>query len=921
MNGDELVPFVTDDNFVELSPWRIKYHPEVVLKVVLKESYNSTNSISGDVHGEIPVTSPPEPGPSTCPSQGGEEGNTNLDVPDQTPIASPPESESRTCSTQGSEAGATNPDVANRMNSADLGIEVSQPQVGDFLEQIDDLSDNDFIDHLGLKSSESQSSQNQARDRPVITQQHIEKVLSQTYELHEQPIPRLFVVIPRRKESQEKSDNVFSVDFELYFLCECGEHTMTIESLIPHEVHLAKHEGYKIVKPAEFFQKYSCYILTLMQVYKNGAKAAGIVFPALSADNEKRQHDKRSLKLLKPLEEVIDEVISIVDTARETGTRQRDTLEGADLREIVTYLSVKDTNRTLGNLYRIVTTNGKVKWVCGDHFRGHYDKRALLDLRRVVENSRGSFVEETGKCTIALPNPVEARELYGAMVRAGIIQELDISFLYWDMKMEDIRQFMDAISKTSIRHLKISGSKLPIIHMFDLDNQGRRYDPIVQVTSIGKLECLDISSIHGFTKNVRTPSTMMAHWLRVLRISSSIDARNEASKTFIQGILGNCPYLTELQLSACDLLSLVELIAEELGHHREIEATSLDFDVQKIVMRLDFRNTTNPQSTVSQSEGTGKNGHSRLKVEVICRSRKDHSKDLLSLYSTYHWPVEDLEVRYYDVIKNGTGEFLDKLTGQKRLKHISLSEIDTYALTFGSLQCMVRAIERASTVGRLVVKFSGWDNEIQDKLECLLGSVGERVTELKFQDLRMETNLTRIHQNRFSLPLLESFEITNMASGSVQYITPIITKPQQTDEGSISSGTVPQGDPTTISFESATANTLEVFKPLKEFKIVASKLSKEDWATLVKAIDFTTLEVLSFEGTNFSVDELKKLVSHTLNGSENKPTISLKSLTFGSEECSRIRYHEGSQMLQRLVEKSPEIEINFKDKPSQCLIS
>ncbi|KAI8358933.1 hypothetical protein B0O80DRAFT_442584, partial [Mortierella sp. GBAus27b] len=71
-------------------------------------------------------------------------------------------------------------------------------------------------------------------------------------------------------------------------------------------------------------------------------------------------------------------------------------LEGADLRRLETFLKNKDGNKVLGNLYRTVTSEGHVKWVCIDHYRENYHEKAVKAFRATVESMRGSFDENIG---------------------------------------------------------------------------------------------------------------------------------------------------------------------------------------------------------------------------------------------------------------------------------------------------------------------------------------------------------------------------------------------------------------------------------------------------------------------------------------------------------------------------------------------
>ncbi|KAG0361768.1 hypothetical protein BGX24_005275, partial [Mortierella sp. AD032] len=105
----------------------------------------------------------------------------------------------------------------------------------------------------------------QALGQLAMLQDRVKAMLNQTYELHEYPIPRLFVVLPQ-DPSRWNSLDPFSNKFRLYFLCECGEHTKSIDSKT--EIHFAKHEGYEIARPTEFFQRYGSHVFTILKMLK-----------------------------------------------------------------------------------------------------------------------------------------------------------------------------------------------------------------------------------------------------------------------------------------------------------------------------------------------------------------------------------------------------------------------------------------------------------------------------------------------------------------------------------------------------------------------------------------------------------------------------------------------------------------------------
>ncbi|KAF9916694.1 hypothetical protein BGZ65_000171, partial [Modicella reniformis] len=141
--------------------------------------------------------------------------------------------------------------------------------------------------------------------------------MTQTYELHEYPIPRLFVVLPHG-DSIWNIKSPFSNNFRLHFLCECGEHTKSTNSRVPHYIHLAKHEGYDITRPTEFFNQYGPYVLTILKMLKFNISVAGIALPALSQliSTDAIDQTCTSLKqLASNIEPGMDQVIGYIEKA------------------------------------------------------------------------------------------------------------------------------------------------------------------------------------------------------------------------------------------------------------------------------------------------------------------------------------------------------------------------------------------------------------------------------------------------------------------------------------------------------------------------------------------------------------------------------------------------------------------------------
>ncbi|KAF8925724.1 hypothetical protein BGZ58_000525, partial [Dissophora ornata] len=406
--------------------------------------------------------------------------------------------------------------------------------------------------------------QQQALDRLAVIQNRVQALVTQTYELHEYPIPRLFVVLPKNPERWDWL-NPFTHRFRLYFLCECGEHTKTTANKISHDVHIAKHEGYDVQRTTEFFEKYGSYLLTMMQMVKYGIVAAGVVVPTMGQlklvegiESVRAAIDttKRTLGAL--MDETIDYVQNqasdnnIVAADGADDSFSQEALEGADLRQLESFLKIKDQAQVLGNLYRIVTTEGHVKWVCLDHYRENYKESATAQLRDLVAVNRGIFDEQQGSVDISLESPSVAKEFYSALVKTRGVQELTIK-LAWDATKADLKRFHDAIMKSNVLVLKLNGSSFDSPPR-DFINGRSRFDPILWLVIGSKLQSLSLLQCDRFLERVSATKTRTTSKLRTLRWDYRMFAQysmpiQEASNRIYQ----QCPNLRELIIDCVDM--------------------------------------------------------------------------------------------------------------------------------------------------------------------------------------------------------------------------------------------------------------------------------------------------------------------------------------------------------------------------------
>ncbi|KAG0059741.1 hypothetical protein BGZ89_000158 [Linnemannia elongata] len=313
--------------------------------------------------------------------------------------------------------------------------------------------------------------QQQALDRLADLQGRVKALLTATYELHEYPIPRLFIILPRDPSAWDPV-SILRNQFRLYFLCECGEQTKVLggnNTTVPLHIHLAKHEGYDIQRPKEFFQKYGRYMLTLLEWIQSGVTIAGYAVPVLSAVSNSGAIDllKKSLDTVSPSAvnqsiEYLQKLSSdefegqdLADGKQSDSLHGQEALEGADLRHLEAFLKSKDEHRALGNLYRTITHEGHVKWVCINHYRFSYKEKDQQAFATAIELNGGHYDPHLGKVSVNLGSKIRAAGFYDALITGKRVEELDIT-LNWASTTKDLEALGDALQIAVVSILRLN---------------------------------------------------------------------------------------------------------------------------------------------------------------------------------------------------------------------------------------------------------------------------------------------------------------------------------------------------------------------------------------------------------------------------------------------------------------------------------
>ncbi|KAK3833619.1 MAG: hypothetical protein J3R72DRAFT_424887 [Linnemannia gamsii] len=308
--------------------------------------------------------------------------------------------------------------------------------------------------------------QQQALNQLTVIQGRIQALLTQAYELHEYSIPRLFIILPKNTSERNRA-SVLNNQFQLYFLCECGEHTKVLNgdnTNIPRHIHIAKHEGYDLQRPTEFFQKYGRYMLTLLEMIKHGSSNTGYFVPALSSvsitgtvDMLTDSQDAITPSAINQSIEYLQTLSSEQDAAKDTSTDSlagQESLEGADLRHLEAFIKSKDQGRALGNLHRTITEEGHVKWVCINHYRLTYKEHDQQALVTAVRLKGGHYDPHLGRFTVNLGSKIQAVGFFEALAKARRVDELVVTF-DWEGTTSDLEAFGDTLKSTAVSILRL----------------------------------------------------------------------------------------------------------------------------------------------------------------------------------------------------------------------------------------------------------------------------------------------------------------------------------------------------------------------------------------------------------------------------------------------------------------------------------
>ncbi|KAF9432967.1 hypothetical protein BGZ76_010044, partial [Entomortierella beljakovae] len=382
--------------------------------------------------------------------------------------------------------------------------------------------------------------QHQALDRLAILQKHAKSILLQNFELHEYTIPRLFIILPVDNTSWNLA-NILRIKFRLHFLCECGTYTTEENKEIRNQIHLARHEGYEIRNPTEFFIKYGKYMLILMKALKLGIQAVETTTPYKPIQSLVDAGIDYSIKYVENLSTDIHALKS------DNSIDDYEALEGADLRQLGNFLLVNDGDRKLGNLFRMTTGAGHVRWVCIDHYRSTYQEKKQMAFANIVEVNGGQYDSEFGKATIKLKSRIMAEEFFTALCEAKHVYELDVTF-DWGCSRTDLENLKDSLRRSGVSILRLDLQQFQENPARKILSSSTRYETLSHIIEHANMKVIHIVLSNDFIKLLSLQPESLSH-LHKLSIEMSFKLIVEKEIQTLVSLLNSSTILTGLDLS------------------------------------------------------------------------------------------------------------------------------------------------------------------------------------------------------------------------------------------------------------------------------------------------------------------------------------------------------------------------------------
>lgn len=239
--------------------------------------------------------------------------------------------------------------------------------------------------------------------------------------------------------------------FRLYFLChvEKGDDD--------RHVHLSNHQGYKLRRPLEFFQKYGDFVLRVLTMIKYGLSTDAYNVPSLETHKILwGDQSKAEGSFLFPLNigPLVDKAITYL---QELSPPQWNNIhmQPGEAKEVPQYLHIHVGDNPFGNLHRCIDAYDTA-WKCRFHSCPDSKSEGLSQLERFIHNLGGHVNLTQATIRTDLGSEQQAGEFFGFL--SGTKHKFDVSVkLGWSANRSFLGWILEQVSLAGASSLEIEG--------------------------------------------------------------------------------------------------------------------------------------------------------------------------------------------------------------------------------------------------------------------------------------------------------------------------------------------------------------------------------------------------------------------------------------------------------------------------------
>ncbi|KAH7059916.1 hypothetical protein BKA57DRAFT_512937 [Linnemannia elongata] len=393
-----------------------------------------------------------------------------------------------------------------------------------------------------------------------IMERKLDAILVQSREIHECYIPRFFVLLPETFGSFDSK----SLKIEQFSQPKQSDKPH-VPSFSRRRVHLHTHSSYAISRPYDFLKWYGSYILGILKVLSHCLRT-GTVAHETSHDAMSGVDSIPNATLanvvsgsISFLRQTLEEcgITPPLPTTSPEGLQQQDgplpnvaALESADLRRLTTFLQHNDGDRILGNLYRITTGEGYIKWVCHEHYEQSLRGTTMDSFLRILQGINGTYDPHLRKVTISLKSSADSRTFFEAFSRqASDVDELDVVFDGWSFWSRDLESLVKSVCQSNVKSLKLDlkdSVNDPICEFGARITPGSKYQALFELLWNRNLQGLSLSGAGAF--GFRTSDFEMGPHFSYLQSFHFLHAIKTSDQLRLMKLLAYCSNLKDLRL-------------------------------------------------------------------------------------------------------------------------------------------------------------------------------------------------------------------------------------------------------------------------------------------------------------------------------------------------------------------------------------